>query len=309
VTLCIAAECQYGRTPCIAMSCDTRAERGGVFQELVGSEDVEKVRDIGPVTALLSGSETDADELLTLCENAIRAFAVNVPVDESDLAITNFLSGLREAAAERKKILVDHHLRMTVSMTFDEFVKRHRNELTESFGRDVWAQIQQIDLGADIVLCGFSRDEPLIVRLDRYGKTHWETNYSVVGIGSDIALAFLCQRDWETKNQETLELPDCLYRIFEAKRASEKNRHVGKSTVFQVLMPGEKRADITDQCYKVFKETYRTRLRLKPFEFEASVLKDWDDEKKTVPSRDGKFVGRSRTHDSAMPLKLKNERA
>jgi 20S proteasome alpha/beta subunit len=287
VTLCIAAEGQYNGTPCIAMLCDTRAERGGVFQELVGSEDAEKIREIGSVTALLSGNETDADELLTLCESAVRIFAASVPIDESDLTITNFLSSLREAATARKKTLVDHHLGMMISMSFDEFVKRHRSEFTESHGSDIWNQIQQLDLGADTILCGFSRDEPVIVRLDRYGRTHWETNYSVVGVGSDIALAFLCQRNWETRDQEILELPDCLYRIYEAKRASEKNRHVGESTVFQVLMPGGKRADITDECHKKYKETYQERLHLEPFKFEANILTGRDGEEKSTPQQLG----------------------
>jgi 20S proteasome alpha/beta subunit len=302
VTLCIAAECEYKGTPCIAMLCDTRAERGGVFQELVGSEDADKIREIGPITALLSGNETDADELLGLCENAIKAFALSFPVPESDIAINTFLLSLREAAAIRKKILVDHYLRMTMSMSFDEFIKRHRNEFTGSHGRDIWDQIRHIDLGADTLLCGFSGDEALIVRLDRDGKTHWESNYSVVGVGMDIALAFLCQRNWETKDQEIIELPDCLYRIYEAKRASQKNRHVGGSTVFQVILPGGKRFDITDECFRVFKEKYKERLRLEPFQFDATILKDWNDKEKQPESRESE-IGRSIARDTAMPMK------
>jgi 20S proteasome alpha/beta subunit len=265
------------------MVTDTRAERGGVFQELVGSEDADKIRTIGPVTALLSGNETDADELLTLCEDAVRAFAVSVPVDESDIAITKFLSGLREAAARRKKIIVDHHLDMTISMSFDDFVRRHRNEFVESYSREIWNQIGHIDLGADVLLCGFTGDEQLIVRLDRYGKTHWEANYSVIGIGSDIAHAFLCQRDWMGKDQERLNLADCLYRIYEAKRASQKNRHVGETSVFQILFQNEKRADITDDCFKTFKETYAHRLELEQFRFSTDILKDWDGDEDTRP--------------------------
>lgn len=277
VTLCIAADCQYKGTPCIAMISDARAERGGVFQELVGSEDAEKVREIGPVTALLSGDETDADELLRLCEGTINAFAASVPIEDSDIAITNFLAGLREAAEIRKKALVNHHLNMTISMSFDEFVKRHRNEFTESHGRDIWNEVQHIDLGADILLCGFTGEERLIVRLDRYGKTHWESNYSVVGVGMDIAFAFLCQRKWETKDQEELELPDCIYRMYEAKRASEANRHVGKLTVINILMSKGRRVDITDECFAVFRETYKKRLALKSFKFEGSILREQKD--------------------------------
>ena len=127
MTLCIASECFLDTVPCIAMCCDSRAERGGVFQELVGSEDVDKLREIGPITAMLSGGETDADELLTVCEDAIRAFAVSIPVGDSDLAITKFMSDLRAAAVKRKRTLVEHHLAMTIAMPYDEFVKRHKS--------------------------------------------------------------------------------------------------------------------------------------------------------------------------------------
>lgn len=283
MTLCIAAECWQGKVPCVAMLTDTRSERGGLFQELVGSEDADKFRTIGPMTALISGIPTDGDELLTLCEEAVRTFSVSVPVEESDLVITKFLSDLRAAAVKRKKVMVEHHLDMTINMSYDNFVERHRTEFHESHSRDIWNQIHHtVDLGADLLLCGFSGDDSLIVRLDRYGKTHWEDNYSAIGIGSDIAQAFLCQRDWMTEDQDLLELPDCLYRIYEAKRAAQKNRHVGETTSFQVLMPEGKRSDITDECFQEFKAMYEKRLTLEQFKFEKDILKPWDEEDEAV---------------------------
>jgi 20S proteasome alpha/beta subunit len=252
---------------------------------------------------------------LTLCEDAIRAFSVRVPVDESDIAITKFFSDLRAAAVVRKRVMVDHHLDMTINMTFDDFVRRHKNEFTESHSRDIWEQIHHtVDLGADILICGFSGDEFLIVRLDRFGKTHWEENYSAVGIGSDIAQAFLRQRDWYSTEQEGLQLLDCLYRIFEAKRAAQRNRHVGESTAFEILMPGGIRKDITDECFQMFKTAYEERLKLPVFEL-TNYLKDFDDDEDKKPetvsqdanfiptdeTKTGKFLGRRTVHDAMSP--------
>jgi 20S proteasome alpha/beta subunit len=239
MTLCIAAECWHEEKPCIAMCCDTRAERGGLFHELVGSDDVEKIRQIGPFTALLSGSETAADELLTLCNRPIRNFS-RTPASpaESDEVITDFLKQLRQRAAERKKDLIDHHLRMSLGLSFEEFLNTHRNKLHDVHARDIWNQIEHIDLETDLLICGFSGDEAVVIRLDRFGKTHWETNYSVVGIGSDIALAFLCQRDWNEGEGKRLQLMDCLFRIYEAKKAAEKNRHVGGCHFVRDPIPG-----------------------------------------------------------------------
>jgi hypothetical protein len=295
MTLCIAAECYLGDTQCIAMCCDSRAERGGVFQELVGSEDVDKLREIGPVTAMLSGGETHADELLTLCEDAIRNFAVSVPVGDSDLAITKFMFDLRTAAAKRKRTLVEHHLEMTIAMPYEDFVKRHKSEFSDPYSRDIWNQIQHIDLGADLILCGFSDDESVIIRLDRYGITHWETNYSVVGVGDDIAYAFLCQRQWHKESEyddedestedeifhTPLQLPDALYRIVEAKWAAEKNRHVGDATTFEILMPDGRRFGIARKCFMAYKEAFKARMIVKPFLFTENYLIEEKDEDET----------------------------
>ena len=301
MTLCIAAECWEGDQPYIAMCCDTRAERGGILQELVGSEDVDKIRTIGPVTALLSGDETDADELLTLCEGAIRTFAGGVPADESDIAMTQFLSGLRQAAVIRKKTIVEHHLDMTISMSYDDFVRRHKSEFLESHGREVWDHIRNINLGADIILCGHCGGEPQLVRLDRFGRTHWMTNYAVVGAGEDIAYVILGQRDWENEKGESPGLLDCLYRIFEAKKSAQRNRHVGESTAFEILLPGGVRKDITDECFQVMKLTYEARLRPPFFEGLSNCLRDFEEEKPeeeaTTNSSPNTFVGRRKVHD------------
>jgi 20S proteasome alpha/beta subunit len=310
MTLCIAAECWEETSPHIVMCCDLRAERGGLFQELVGSEDVDKIRTIGPMTALLSGSETDADELLTLCESAIRTFAASSPSD-SDIAITTFMSQLREAASIRKKALVNHRLNMTISMSFDDFVRKHRTEFTEAHSREIWDQIRDTDLGADILLCGYCGDEPEIVRLDRYGKTFWETNYSAVGVGSDIAYIMLGQRDWLDEERGEPRLIDGLYRIFEAKRAAEKNRHVGESTAFEVLLPNGARKDITDECFQAMKKIYAERLKPPAFEELSNCLKNFDDEKKgseavIIPAVGSSFQAtrpRHTVHD-AMPPEL-----
>jgi hypothetical protein len=73
-----------------------------VFQELVGSEDVDKIREIGPYTALVSGQETSADELLTLCDKSIREFSQTLP-QASDIAVTEFLAKLRAHAARAQE--------------------------------------------------------------------------------------------------------------------------------------------------------------------------------------------------------------
>ncbi|HUN84845.1 MAG TPA: hypothetical protein VMU48_10720 [Terracidiphilus sp.] len=242
------------------------------------------MRDIGNCTALLSGSETAADELLTLCEKPVLTFSVTPSAAGSDQVVTDFLRELRNVAAERKRVLIDHHLKMNCGLSFNDFLDKHRDKMAEFHSRDIWNQINHIDLDADVIICGISNDEPVIIRLDRFGKTHWETNYSVIGTGADIALSFLCQREWSGddeligNNPGGLQVMECLYRLYEAKRAAQANRHVGMSTTFLILLEGGKRLDITQSTFEKFKEVYQQRLALPKFEFSPDMLESADEE-------------------------------
>jgi hypothetical protein len=138
----------------------------------------------------------------------------------------------------------------------------------------------------DLIICAFSGDEQIVVRLDRFGKTHWETDYSVVGVGQDIALAFLCQREWDDGDGGPLGLMDGLYRIYEAKRAAQKNRHVGEATSFQILFKDGRRKDISDDCFHMLKRKYESRLRMKPILFEDMYLKEIEEDAKTKGAPD-----------------------
>lgn len=163
--------------------------------------------------------------------------------------------------------------------------------LAEFHSRDIWNQINNIDLDADVIICGISNDEPVIIRLDRFGKTHWETNYSVIGTGADIALSFLCQREWSGddeligNNPGGLQLMECLYRLYEAKRAAQANRHVGMSTAFQILLENGKRLDITKSTFERFKEIYEQRLALPKFPFSSDMVESEDEDEKGLSSK------------------------
>lgn len=94
-------------------------------------------------------------------------------------------------------------------------------------------------------------------------------------------MAFLCQREWEDEKEDVVDLHDCLYRMYEAKRSAQKNRHVGELTAFEVLTPGGKRFDIADDWFKMFKISYESRLTQKPFAvLTTPLLKDEEPEDK-----------------------------
>jgi hypothetical protein len=276
MSLCIAAECTHEAKSAIVLCCDWRAERGRIYQELVGSEDVDKIRWIErtPFSAMLAGSETKADELLTACDEVIRKFSETPEDINSDLEITRFLENLRKVARARKREILEHYVGMTLGISYEDFLNTAQRRFTEAQYVDELERIRHLGLGAEVIICGFHGDEPLTVKLDADGEAHWETNYSVIGDGADIALAFLAQRDYDPE----MPLMECLLRVYEAKRAAEVNRHVGKLTTFEVLVQARKRFDISDTCFKLLKRTVGKRHALPKVEFKGEYLEILEDE-------------------------------
>lgn len=280
MTLCIAGECEHAGKPAIVLCCDWRAQRGTEFKELVGSDDVNKIREIAESTsALLAGSETEADRLLTACDPAILKFCATPVNLDSDIVITDLLRGLEKAAEDRKAEIIKHHVRMAQGIEYDELRKTPKDCLSD-LDDEILHSIRGLTLGADVIIATFS-DEAMIIRLDRYGKAHWETNYSVIGEGSDIALAFLCQQPWDFGGSsdpptvgwvKALSLMQCLYRVYEAKKAAEKNRSVGESTAFSVLIKDVGRFEISDECRDILYDRFEKKTRVPTIEFEPSYL-------------------------------------
>ncbi len=286
MTLCIAGECEHDGIPAIVMCCDWRGTRGSTYQELVGSDDVYKMRDVFGMSALLAGSETEADRLLVASESAIQKFCGSTPSPDSDLIMDELLRDLEKAAASRKKKIIEHFVEINLGISYAELRATERSRLTD-YQEIIWRRIEELTLGADVIIGGFS-DEAVIVRLDRYGKAHWETNYSVIGEGADIALAFLCQQPWDfggSSNPPTfgtvkpMTLMQCLYRVYEAKKAAEKNRSVGESTALIVLIQGRGKFEVSDACRERMQWAFDAKHRVPGLEFDSSFLEPQEEGK------------------------------
>ena len=274
MTLCIAADCWIGENPAIAYCCDTRAERGGVFHELVGSEDAWKIREIGKNIALVAGGETSAERLLALCDKTIASFGKLRGGDDSELLIDAFLRDLEGHAETRKKAILNHWLQFDYGMSYDQFVANHKQQLDPEQARDIWRRVRDTDLDSDILICGFQDDEPVIIKFDRFGKAHWETNYSAVGAGQDIAYAFLSQHDWDDKPS----LLQCAYYLLEAKTAAERNRHVGEFTYLQFMTSDGKRYELADKLFDRLDQQVDRRRKVKTPAFSMEMLHELTDD-------------------------------
>jgi len=253
LTLCIACECEHEDKEAFVSCCDFQAGKVSAYgQTLISSEDVYKMRDFAGFSILISGSETLADELISLCEEPILRFQSSPQKrEDSDIHITKFLSDLRSACQVRKKKILDHYVSMKWGfIDHEDFLKRVKATFTDQHYNQAWTEISQIDLGTELIISGFYDEESVIVRLDQVGNVHWETHYSVIGAGSDIALAFLCQYDLD----ELVSLQQCLYLVLQSKMAAEHNPDVGKDTAFEIYVDGQKDPfDITDEGFQKLK--------------------------------------------------------
>lgn len=274
MTLCIGAQCKLGEKWAVVNLADTRREKGGIFEELVGSEDASKIATIGPpdklFTVLVSRIPTKAIELIAACKKSVEEFAAHPGGADSDMAVTHWLQALRRAAEERKKEIIDHHLQMSLGIPRKEFLENGSRLFSPDHYNQLWAEVRGLDLGADLLFTGFFDDgtgtnESILVRLDRLGQTHWEAGYAVTGIGSDIALAFLCQREYRQ-----LELMECLFRVYEAKTAAQRNRHVGQQTMIVITVEGRGKFRLTPKGWTALKSSLVAR---EPAAFEEEFIK------------------------------------
>ncbi len=268
MTLCIAAECDYEGKPAVAMCCDWRGQTGNPNEPnlMVGTEDIYKMFHYPGASVMLAGSHPKAIELLHACRPAVLTFVGGLggSTDDFDLHVTSLLQDLRKCSAKRKKEIINHFVEMHLGISLAEFYKLPNDNFM-----DERVQLRHLNLGAEAIFCA-AGSEPVIVRLDRFGEPHWESNYTAIGDGAEVARAFLCLQEWTDSKDHSeqsyypmkVPLHECLYRIYEAKIAAHTANpsSVGSSTAFQVLTPdgrSEPTFEFLTELLSTFKEKHR----------------------------------------------------
>jgi hypothetical protein len=264
VTLCIAAECDCAGSPAIGMCADWRAQTGSTGGPLIGTEDAYKIRDLGCMSVMISGRPSDAQQLIAACKDAVNRFGENASNADSDLVIARLQKDLRHAAGKRKQEIIEDFVLQNVGIPYGDFRQIRTEHWNEAYAH-VWDLVRRLDLGADLIFCGFCGDIPVIIRLDRFGNAPWEDRYTVAGEGADIARAMLCLQPWggyfsgdPLDLNPAVPLDHCIYRLFEAKTAAHLAHpsSVGRETAFEVIVFGKGTHsvsfEITDEARHIF---------------------------------------------------------
>jgi len=154
------------------------------------------------------------------CEIAIKAkMYSHVDPINIDIFTTEILQRLRGAVHRRKKELIDEHLTLTIGMNMAEFLAVARERFSADHYDRIWTEIGNVNLGAQVIIPLLSIEEAVIILIDGSGQVIWADHYGAIGTGSNIAEVILAQKDYD----DDMPLMECLYRVYEAKVAAEKN--------------------------------------------------------------------------------------
>jgi ATP-dependent protease HslVU (ClpYQ) peptidase subunit len=253
MTVGIGACTFYDKAKAIILCCDWQGTFG-----YVKSENTDKTRRIGAATALISGTLTEADELLNASETAIKTFLAKTEAENTDLHINTLLADLRGVAQRRKRDLMSEYFALNVGMDFNEFVTKGKTHFHQHHYDSLWGAASRLSLGASILYAMFDADrDPVLILLRQDGKVRWEDQYATIGSGGDIADAILSTLDF---NSEMTFLP-CLYEVHRAKVASESNIYVGKTTTYEILLSDGSHFDVSDELYKYVNNRVRRYKR------------------------------------------------
>ncbi|MFN0206018.1 MAG: hypothetical protein ACKVS6_06855 [Planctomycetota bacterium] len=219
MTLCIAAVCgENGTRNRIAFCCDTR-----IGDESSGSEIELKLRVLETNWwVMYAGKAARAKELMDIYKAYLKIY------EYSSLTVTNDLRIPLTTIQER---IADNYIRNNYAISYQEFLKSSKSFLSDDAIAQTLSEIGFLvgDIDVQLILIYCAENE---VRLFEVAADVSEcTHYSIAGSGSQIAAAILDQRE----QQQTCDVDQTLYTLFEAKKLAEIGPHVGEDTLIGVL--------------------------------------------------------------------------
>jgi hypothetical protein len=144
---------------------------------------------------------------------------------------TNIVKLIRDALNDRKRALADEFTQGRYGMSYHDFLTHGKSQLPlDIFQRAILA-IENLRIGADCIIAGFSDGFPILVETDQQCRAHIRESFTAIGEGAYLAHASLMHR----QHDELGLLGTSLYSVFEAKKWAERVRSVGDFTSISVL--------------------------------------------------------------------------
>lgn len=220
MTVCIAAACGGSANGEYRIVLCTDRKVGGA---LGSSETMLKSRIVSSTwTCLTAGEDSEIHALLPLLRSHFRG----VDLDE-----TNIVSLTRDALNQRKRDKANELIQGRYAISYDDFLATGKDRLPPDLFRAAVADVEMIELGADLIIVGFIDRFPYLLQTGSNCQVKIREDFAVVGEGAYLAHASLMHRG----HSDMDPLEKAIYSVYEAKRFSEGAPSVGKDTLLTVL--------------------------------------------------------------------------
>jgi hypothetical protein len=220
-------------TICIACACGTPTGETGIIlctdwllSGVLGSAETghKQAWINGSFFGLTSGDPSEARVICGLLQAKFREAAT---IDE-----TNIVSLIKHALYRRHSELRDSLAQRQFGMSHDDVIKFGKERLPSEYFRRYLDRAKGVELGSELIVAGFDADGThQIVRTDRSCEAVLNDHFDCVGEGEYLARASLLHRGVEY----TMPIDKAVYCVYEAKRAAERVKSVGKATLIHIL--------------------------------------------------------------------------
>ena len=223
VTVCIAGICDWHAQPSIIICTDTKLSLSG----FTSFDSAIKIAWAAPnAVALMADDPSRAKELIHLYQR-------HMVLDHGPIALTrqNALDEVRKPAYRQKLRIIDEYFQRKWGVTYERYREGALNNLPERARDDIIRDVDGLTLGCQLIITPFVQDEPRLFTVSDDATASELDHFAVIGSGAWIANASLCQRQYN----RMLDLKTALYYVYEAKKLSEAEGHVGKRTHMAVF--------------------------------------------------------------------------
>lgn len=221
MTVCIAAAAMaFSDDPSIVLCSDCRLE-----DALSGADTGRKIQfsDSG-WCYLMAGSLSRAKELVAIYRSSL-APAWDCK-DEAEA-----VQMLRRGPEILKQRLVEEYLGTKWAINLEDFKLNGRKRFPSDLYNRINLDIEQINLGCELVMACFLETQPLIFLIDQSGQVHPQSGFATIGSGFSIAQASMHQRGY----RHDFSVEKAMYCAYEAKRLAQISPGVGSKTEMGVI--------------------------------------------------------------------------
>ncbi len=252
MTIGIAAVCEDNGRYAVVMCCDFQGTRGDFFK----AEDTDKMRDYDCATLLFADEVDAATEFAHRFEAVVREYnAMPKPIEDIDLRYGVYLTKMRQLVRVFIRERQSHAIATRFGIDLDEFysVDAHK-KLSASKYDEIFETAKNVKLGAEILVVYSGDHAPIIMKVTPDGYVSLEDgDFIAIGSGEPIATAAFAP-DYDTVPKS---LPECILRVWQAKRWAEANPFVGKFTAMRILRGGGQKFDLSEEAFDLLSTIQR----------------------------------------------------